>query len=56
MCYCIMTGGDNNTVDHNEDGSDAQDVESQFDEDLGHGAHPSGGFTSVVSIHPPHRY
>ena len=36
----------------NEDESKDPDMKSQDEEDLGYGAHTSGGFTSAVSIQP----
>ena len=47
----FVTGNDHNTESSNDDGSDAQDMESQDEEDLGH-VRPGGGFTSAVSIRP----
>jgi len=38
-------------VNTHEDRNDEEDVESQDEEDMGYGSHPSGGFTSAVSIH-----
>jgi hypothetical protein len=47
-----VTSSDHNTVNADEDESDKSDVESQDEGDMGHGARPGGGFTSVVSIYP----
>jgi hypothetical protein len=38
-------------VDVNEDESE-EDVKSQDEGDMGFGARPGGGFTSMVSVHP----
>jgi hypothetical protein len=47
-----VTCCDHSTANADADGSDDSDMESQDDEDLGHGARPGGGFTSAVSIQP----
>jgi hypothetical protein len=47
--FCL-TCSDSSTVDADDNGSDSQDVESQDEGDLGYGARPGGGFTSVVSV------
>ena len=44
--------GDHDIVNADKDESDDWNMESQDEGDMGHGARPGGGFTSVVSIHP----
>ena len=38
-----------NSIVNDEDENDHPEVESQDEDDMGHGARPGGGFTSVVS-------
>lgn len=48
MSYCSMICSDHSTAD--EDEIEDPDMESQDEGDMGYGARPGGGFTSVVSI------
>ena len=47
-----MTYGNYKTENANESKSNSSGMESQDEEDMGHGACSGGGFTSSVSIHP----
>jgi hypothetical protein len=47
-----ITCSDHSTVNADEGESNDSDMESQDEGDLGYGARPGGGFTSVVSIQP----
>jgi hypothetical protein len=50
LIFPYETCGDHTIVVVDEEDIDELDVESQDDEDVGYGARPGGGFTSVVSI------
>ena len=47
-----MTYGNYKTENADESKSNSSGMESQDEEDMGHGACSGGGFTSSVSIHP----
>ena len=47
-----MTYGNYKTENANESKSNSSGMESQDEEDMGHGARSGGSFTSSVSIHP----
>ena len=47
-----MICSDHSSVNSDSSESDTVDLESQDDGDMGHGARPGGGFTSVVRIQP----